>query len=158
MEQPSFLDQGRSEGREVLETVVEQSEEIINDGAMWPLETNEYLEWLSNFDIPQFWSEQEPKNVFVPPDDEDNLNSITTTTGSDISYSHWLSSLENDSEIDHQVADSDAPTPILLSPAEFSAAQLLHAVRRPTFFASTGPWNHVPCFRSVDKHAWQNCF
>lgn len=132
MEQPNLLELDKPAAR-VLETVVEQSDESANEGEVWPLETNEYLEWLSNFDIPQLRPEQEPENVFVPIAEEDHLVSITTQ-GSDVSYHHWLSSLEDNSELDHQVAeDAETSTPIL-SPAEFTAVELLHAVREcPTF-------------------------
>lgn len=99
---------------------------------MCSLETEECVELLVSFDTPLSLSQEEETQmneqqldfVLLPhlSCEKVNCGSITTIE-SDGSYRHWLSSLENNSVCDQQVADDD-----MLSLVEFIAAEKL-AVR-----------------------------
>ncbi|KAI9564967.1 hypothetical protein GHT06_008708 [Daphnia sinensis] len=100
-----------------LELEVHQVSETMDsqDYNVWPMETDEYLEWLLSFhsllDSLQRESvdniEQELE-ISLPTlqSSEDNFASLTTIE-SDGSYHHWLSSLDNNSVLDQQVADGE---------------------------------------------------
>lgn len=116
--------------------VVDQFDASGNNEELWSLETDECVRWLFSIDTSLFpcqpeetkTSDQQLDSVLPPPLCELGDCVSITTLESEGSYHHWLSSLENNSELDQQVADDDA-----WSLAEFIAAEQF-AVRLNTSY------------------------
>lgn len=101
-----------------LELEVHEVSEIIDsetEDNVWPMETDEYLEWLFSFhSLPDSVQQkntdtnEQELEISLPSSEggEDNCASLTTIE-SDGSYHNWLPSLENNSELDQQVADGE---------------------------------------------------
>lgn len=98
------------EVHEVSETM--DSEE---DYDVWPIEMDDYLEWLLSFhslldslQLESVDTNEQELEISLPPlqSSEDNFASLTTIT-SDESFHNWLSSLDNNSELGQQMADGE---------------------------------------------------
>lgn len=134
MEQ-SLLDMDMAfDGHQVLDTIEQFEPSEIDADQSWRLKSDDSLDWLNDFSTPNASLQPEESirtELKEAPEfglnacEEGHFFSFATIESSDNSDESqtWLSSLENNSELDHQVAEAS------LTSSEFTAAEQQHAVR-----------------------------